>query len=293
MPPAPPSAFDRLLGRFAKLEARRFGSAGAFLAEPFADQNAATLLLLGHEIPEGAREGDQLDVFVYRDSEGRPLATTQVPKLALGEVAFLRVTAVTEFGAFVDWGLPKELLVPFSQQTLPLDVGSRHPIGLYVDDSGRLAGTMRISEMLDQHNQHFEQDEWVNGEAWRNDPEIGLFAILERTSVGLVPREEPHGLARGQAARFRITNILPDGKLELSLRGHAHEQLDDDADHVLAMLRQPNPPRLGDRSSPEDIRDVFGLSKKAYKRAVGRLLKDKLVELDTKGHVRALPSQMK
>lgn len=283
---SPSSAFDHLLGRHSRLELKRFGPSGAFLAEPEAGPQAPTLLLLGPEIPEGARVGDVLSVFVYLDSEDRPLATIGSPKLELGEVAFLRVSAITRFGAFVDWGLPKELLVPFSQQTRELEVGTLQAIGLYLDDSGRLAGTMRVTEMLRQRARHFEQDEWVNGEAWRWDSEIGLFVIVERTALGLVPAQEPHGLRRGDAAKFRVTNVLPDGKLELSLRGFAHEQLVDDAQRVLQVLARPQLPRVGDKSEPELLRELFGLSKKAFKRAVGRLLKERALELDDEGYVR-------
>jgi len=285
MPPVE-SPFLASLGRFAKLRIRRFGTAGAFLATPGAEPSAPTLLLLGPEIPPGAREGDELTVFVYLDSEGRALATTLAPKLGLGEVAFLEVTANTDFGAFVDWGLPKELLVPFAEQTLDLRVGARHAIGLYIDKRGRLAGTMRVSEMLGTRADGFQQDEWVNGEAWRLDPEIGLFVIVERRFVGLLPSDEPHSLGRGDAARFRVSNVLPDGKMELSLRGHAHEQLELDAERILAALSRPDAPSVGDRSSPEQIRELFGLSKKAFKRAVGRLLRDGVAELDPRGNVR-------
>jgi len=285
MPPAS-SVFDHLLGRACQLELKRITPSGAFLAEPESEPQAPTLLLLGPEIPEGARPGDMLSVFVYLDSEDRPLATTSVPKLSLGEVAFLRVSATTKFGAFVDWGLPKELLVPFSQQTRQLDVGAREAIGVYLDDSGRLAGTMRVTEMLRSRTRRFEQDEWVEGEAWRQDPEIGLFVIVERAALGLVPRQEPHGLSRGQAAKFRVTNVLPDAKLELSLRGFAHDQLADDAERILAVLRRPQPPRVGDKSDPDEVRELFGLSKKAFKRAVGRLLKEQVLEIDAQGHVR-------
>jgi predicted RNA-binding protein (virulence factor B family) len=280
-----------LLGHFVELELRRFGSSGAFLAEVGSEPDAPTVLLLGREIADGAREGDRIAAFVYQDSEGRPLATTTAPKLALGEVAFLRVTALTSFGAFVDWGLPKELLVPLSEQTVELHVGARQPIGLYLDDRGRLTGTMRVAEMLSTRSQGLEQDAWVDGEAWRNDPEIGLFAIILRSFVGLLPKDEPHTLGRGDAASFRITNILPDGKLELSLRAHAHEQLADDAEHVLATLRRPGTPPVGDRSEPEQLRELFGLSKKAFKRAVGRLLKEQAVEITAQGHVKPLAAK--
>lgn len=288
---APRQYFEHLLGRSVELEIRRFGSAGAFLAEPDSRADAQTLLLLGPEIEGGAREGDRLTVFVYLDSEGRPLATTKAPKLTLGEVAFLRVSALTSFGAFMDWGLPKDLLLPLREQTLELHVGDRHPIGLYVDEeTGRLTGTMRVSEMLSNDGQEYEQDQWVDGEAWRRDPDIGVFVIVERTHVGLLPAYEPHSLRRGDNARFRVANILPDGKMELSLRAHAHEQLTGDAARVLTMLKRPATPKVGDTSGPEQIRDIFGLSKKAFKRAIGRLLKEGAVEMGADGYVRLRPA---
>ena len=284
-------SYDDLLGRSVTLRIRRIGPPGAFLEVGERED----ILLLGPEIPEGAQVGDDVAVFVYRDSEGRPIATPRVPKVELGQVAFLEVTECTEFGAFVDWGLQKELLVPFAQQTVDLTPGARHPIGLYIDASGRLAGTMRVSEMLGGEKVtrsvipdggQWELDEWVDGEAWRNDPDIGLFVIVERSFVGLVPATEPHGLSRGEAGRFRVTNVLPDGKIELSLRGHAHEERGNDGQKILAALARPNAPKIGDKSSPEEIRSVFGLSKKAFKRAVGGLLKQRSVTVDDDGFVR-------
>jgi uncharacterized protein len=255
------------------------------LAEVGSAPDAPTVLLLRREMPEGARVGDRVSAFVYQDSEARPLATTTKPQLLLDQVAFLRVTSVTSFGAFVDWGLPKDLLVPLANQTQELHVGARQPIGLYLDDRGRLTGTMRVTEMLGTRSEGIEQDEWVDGEAWRKDPEIGVFVIVERVFVGLLPAQEPNTLGRGDAARFRVTNILPDGKMELSLRAPIHEQLEDDAQHVLALLQRPGTPSVGDGSSPEQLRAAFGLSKKAFKRAVGRLLKNGDVELTPQGYV--------
>lgn len=283
-----------LLGRRATLTIRRFGSPGALLAV----NESEDILLLGAEIPEGAEIGDEVDVFIYLDSEARPIATTRVAKLALGEVAFLEVTELTRFGAFVDWGMPKELLVPFAEQTADMRPGTRYAIALYLDDSGRFAGTMKVSEVLDgarrarhDHDVQWKEDEWVEGEAWRNDPEIGLFVIVERAFVGLVPATEPHSLTRGQAARFRVTNILRDGRIELSLRKHAHEELADDANAILAALARPNPPRVGDRSSPDAIRDAFGISKKAFKRAVGRLLRERSVVSGRDGTLSLAPKR--
>lgn len=277
-------SFQELLGRHVTMTIRRFGPPGAFLAAE-GDTDDQVLLLIGSEIPEGAKVGDALEVFVHFDSEGRPLATTRKAKLELGEVAFLEVTSLTKFGAFVDWGLAKELLVPFGEQTADMHVGSRYAIGLFVDDTGRLAGTMRVSEML-RSRAEWQDDEWVMGEAWRDEPEIGLFVILERSFVGLVPRSEPHRLKRGEPARFRVSNILPDGKVELSLRAHAHEELEGDAKNILAVVTKPGAPRVSNKASPEEIRDLFGLSKKAFKRAVGRLLKEGSVDIDERGFLR-------
>lgn len=275
---------DDLLGRHVTLAIRRFGSPGALLAVNAHEE----VLLLGSEIPEGAQVGDEVEVFVYLDSEERPLATTRRAKLELGEVAFLEVTALSRFGAFVDWGLPKELLVPFGEQTTELRQGERYAIGLYRDERGRFVGTMKVREMLERPSPDvtWKEDEWVEGEAWRNEPGIGLFVIVERAFVGLVPHTEPHGLARGEAARFRVTNVFPDGKIELSLRGHAHEELEGDAERVLAVLQRKDAPRASDKASPDEIRDTFGLSKKAFKRAVGRLLKEGRVTLASDGAIR-------
>lgn len=276
--------YDDLLGRVVTLPVRRFGPPGAFLALRADDlgPDGPTLLLPGGEVPEGTRQGDPLDVFVHLDSEDRPIATIHAPRLKLGEVAFLEVTDVAPFGAFVDWGPLKELLVPRAEQTREVHVGDRHPVGLYLDDSKRLAGTLRVTEMLREIGE-FTQDEWVEGEAWRREPGLGVFVILERRFVGLLPASEPHTLARGEAARFRVANVLDDGKVELSLRGHAHEELKGDAEKILAILSLPNGPRIGDRSTPDEIRTTFGLSKKAFKRAVGRLLKQRTVAVDRDG----------
>jgi len=278
-----------LVGRTAALRVCRLGTAGASLAVEPADTayangadddpDAPVVLLPNREVPDGTQVGDELSVFVTLDSEDRPIATTSMPKVHLGEVAFLTITAMTEVGIFVDWGLPKELLVPFREQTHELAVGQRHPIGLFVDKTGRLAGTMRVSEML-RDKPAMTAGEWVAGEAWRVDPEVGLFVIVERRFVGLVPKNEPHALARGASAMFRVTRVRADGKFELSLRAKAHEEIEDDAEHVLELLREPGAPPVSDRATPDEIRKRFGLSRKAFKRAVGRLLKDGVVTID-------------
>ena len=278
--PRPPRTFTDILGRSSELRIERVQKEGATLS---AGSGGPGVLLPAGEVPARAQPGQVLNAFVYLDSGDRPVATTREPRLELDEVAFLEVTALTEFGAFVDWGLEKDLLVPFAEQTKELTVGKREPIGLYLDSSGRLAGTMRVAEMLSTDGTDFDLDEWVEGEAFRNEPEIGLFVIVERRFVALLPSSEPHQLSRGEAASFRVSKRHADGKFELSLRRHAHEHLADDADKVLKVIRARPSLRIGDRSNPEEIRRLFGLSKKAFKRAVGGLLKKGAVELDADG----------
>jgi predicted RNA-binding protein (virulence factor B family) len=273
-------SLDDLLGREATLPLLRFGPPGAFFE---VDAGSTSLVLLpGAEVPVGAAVGDEIPLFVYLDSEDRPIATTRSPRVTLGDVAFLRVTDVTRFGAFVDWGLAKDLLVPFAEQTRDVQVGERHPVGLYIDDTRRLAGTMRVAEMLEEGGD-FAQDEWVDGESWRLEPGVGTFVIVERRFVGMIPAEEPHRLSRGEAARFRVTQVHPDRKIELSLRGHAHEEREADAARIMAYLARKNAAPIGDRSSPEAIRAAVGLSKKAFKRAAGALLKSGEARIDGQG----------
>jgi len=278
---------ENVLGRRVRLPVLRIVAPGAFLAidpEERGD-DAPVVLLPSADVPAGTHAGDSLEVFIYLDSDDRPIATTREPALTLGEVTFLEVTAVTQIGAFVDWGLAKELLVPYAEQGRELHVGERQPIGLYVDKTKRLAGTMFVTDMLGMPPSGIRAGTWVSGEAWRNEPELGLFAILDRSYVGLVPASEPHRLRRGERAEFRIAHVLPDGKVVLSLRRHAHEELASDAETILAVLSRGGAPAVGDRSDPEVIRELFGLSKKAFKRAVGGLLKAGKVVIDDRGCV--------
>lgn len=274
---------DDLLGRHARLRVRRIGPPGAFL-ELDDDPDGFCVLLPRAELAEEPQVGDELQVFLYLDTHDRPIATTRAPALTLHEVAFLEVSDTTRVGAFVEWGLPKQLLVPFAEQTRELRRGERHPIGLIQDSSGRLAGTMRIRELLHEGGD-FRVGEWVDGEAWREEEGVGVFVILERRFLALLPEREPHDLRRGKAASFRIAHVWPDGRVELSLRGHAHDELESDATHVLRVLTSEDAPRVSDHSSPEQIRAHFALSKKAFKRAVGRLLKQGQVTLAADGRV--------
>jgi predicted RNA-binding protein (virulence factor B family) len=277
------------LGQRVTLRVERLTQYGAALGQntealPPEGARVPTVLLPRREVKPDLAVGHLVDVFLYLDSEDRLTATMLSPRLALGEVVFLRATAHANFGTFFDWGLGKELLVPLGEQTRDVRIGERHPIGLIIDGTGRLAGTMKIAELLEQPHAH-EVNQWLEGQVWRYERGLGLFVILGRRRAALLPENEVHELRPGHSARFRVSAVLPDGKIRLSLRGLAHTHLADDGETILAALSQDNPPRLSDDSDPEDIREALGLSKKAFKRAVGGLLKARRVIIDDAGYV--------
>ena len=276
------------LGCYTTLWVKRRAQPGLYLGGQAEGNDGATVLLPNRDAPDVV-DGTALEVFVYLDSEDRPIATTKRPRIALGEVAFLTCRDLAPFGAFFDWGLAKDLLVPKALQTREVRVGDRMPVGLVRDDTGRLAGTMRVSEMLGTPPA-CQVGDWVPGQVLRYEAGIGTFIIIDKHSVGLVPATEPHTMRRGDEGRFRVTAVLSDGKVELSLRARALEQRVDDGELILTALRGPNPPRLGDHSDPDDVRAVLGISKKAFKRAVGGLLKERKVIIDDRGYVTLAPA---
>lgn len=268
-----------LLARTLPLRVERLTSEGASLlaaGEP-------TPIHLPHgEVTPDLWEGDELDAFIYPDRQGRLFATRKRPAIELGEARFLQVSALTDFGAFIDWGLAKELFLPKREQTQPIREGDWIPVALLVDDEERVCATMRLAGLLPEGGP-CEKGATVEGEAWRNEPGLGLFVIVDHRWVALLPAEEPHRLRRGEKAEFRVARILPDGKVTLTLRGPAFQEADRDARRLLADLTSANPARLGDHSPPEAIRDRYGLSKKAYKRAAGRLIKQGKATIEPSG----------
>lgn len=242
-------------------------------------------------LPPNTRVGQPVEVFVLTDVQGLAIASATLPLLSFDEVRFLEVTADTDLGVFVDWGLPKELLVPKREQLVRMRPGQRYPVALKTDRQGRLLGTAHVAELLHREPHAFTAGQWVDGEAWRNDPNIGLFAIIEGKWVGLVPKDEPHRQTRGQNAKYRISHVLPDGKLELSLRNPGATELPNDVALVFDVLTQNPALRVGDDTSPDEIRNLFGISKKAFKRVLGVLLKRGDIEFDAHGFARVAGPQ--
>lgn len=276
-------ALTDVLGRTTPLVLERIDGRFAYLRLPPPAVHSEPIVVARVELPPGIREGSTVEAFVLQDAQGQWTASFEQPKLQVGEVAFLRVASVVEFGAFVEWGLRKDLLVPSAEQGRALHSGETQPFGLILDRRGRLTGTSHFRKLLDLVPAPFAEGVWVEGEAWRNEPGIGLFVIVAKRWLGLVPAAEPHTQERGQAARYRVSQVLADGKLELSLRGPARDELENDAERILAILQRPNPPKVGDETSPDQVRALFGISKKAFKRALGVLLKRDAIQLDGNG----------
>lgn len=239
------------------------------------------------DAPETVQIGDSLDVFVYLDTNDKPIATTAKPKVMPGEVAFLKVVDSTPFGYFMDWGLPRDLFVPFRETLGPMEIGEMHAISPYIDDTERLAGTCRLSQVLEA--EEYSAGDRVEGVIWRHEPGIGTFVILERHSLALIPATEVCRLEPGTETIFRVSRILEDEKVEVSLREPAHQALDGDAQKLMEYLARPGVPKLSDDVSPALVTARLSLSKKAMKRAAGHLLKQGIIALDDKGYYQIVP----
>lgn len=267
------------LGRMQELEVKRITSVGAFLNVKDSSADDRDVLLPRKEVPDGSKAGELFQVFIYRDFEDRLTATTRRPKLELGEIGLLRVVDMTKIGAFLDWGLEKDLFLPFSEQTMKLELGEEYLIGLYIDKSDRLCGTMKVKDFLRSDSPHKEGD-WVKGTIYSINEEFGAFVAVDNKYEGLIPKRELIGVYRpGETVELRITNVKEDGKLDLSLRDKFYIEIEDDAERIETLARESGGQvMLNDYSSPEEIRKELYMSKSAFKRAVGRLLKEGKIE---------------
>lgn len=252
---------------------------GVYLGET-ADAGAdARVLLPAKQVPEGLTIGDSTEVFIYRDSDDRLIATTAVPLIALHEVKPLTVREVSKIGAFLDWGLPKDLLLPFREQTAKVEAGDEVLAALYVDRSGRLAATMKVYPYL-RTDSPYIPGAGVTGRVYQITEGHGAYVAVDDRFSGMIPeREMPRNVRVGDMLELRVTKVKEDGKLDLSTREKAWLQMDEDAEAVLSLIKEEYEGVLpfDDKADPEVIRDVFGLSKAAFKRAVGRLYKERRV----------------
>lgn len=241
------------------------------------------VLLPKKQVPEGVEPGDPVEVFLYKDSQDRMIATTHEPKIHMGELAVLKVIGTGKIGAFLDWGLEKDLFLPFKEQTTRIQTGDECLVALYVDKSERLCATMRVHDRL-QTDSGYQKDDMVEGIVYGMSREYGVFVAVDNRYFARIPKKEVYGhFEIGQRVRARVTGVKEDGKLDLSVREKIPMQMDKDAEFVYEKIcKNGGELMLNDSSDPEEIRQKLGMSKNAFKRAVGRLLREKKIEIREK-----------
>ena len=271
------------LGKTQTLQVIKSTDFGIYLnSEDTPDPN--NVLLPKKQIPEGITIGDQVTVFIYKDSEDRLIATTAEPKIKLNEISVLKVKESGNIGAFLDWGLAKDLLLPFKEQTYKVQAGDEVLVMLYIDKSNRLCASMKVYHHL-LLDSPYKKDDKVTGIVYEIINEFGAFVAVDNKYSALIPPNELFSsLKPGDKVEARITSIKEDGKLNLSTREKSYLQMDQDAELIYKKL-QENGGFLPyhDKSDSEDIKAMFNLSKNAFKRSIGRLMKQEKITIGSDG----------
>ncbi len=240
------------------------------------------ILLPRRYVPEGIEKGDEVDVFVYLDSDDLIVATTDTPKAKVGECAYLKVAEVNRVGAFMDWGLPKDLLVPFSEQVKPMEAERSYVVTLFLDKyTKRIAASAKLSHFLSEQNDGFEVDQAVDLLIW-GKTDLGYKAVINGTHLGLLFAGDVfRKLSYGQKLKGYIKLIRPDGKINLTLQLANQESRDSLSQQILDHLQAlGGESAVTDKSPPDVINKQFGVSKKNFKRALGGLYKQRLIVIE-------------
>lgn len=273
------------LGEKQELEVIKKVDFGVYLAEKSGSDEK--VLLPVKQVPEGCDIGSRLEVFIYKDSDDRLIATTKTPKIMLGDVRMLRVKETGKIGAFMDWGLEKDVLLPFKEQTRKVRAGEEVLCAMYIDKSSRLCVTMNVYKYL-LDKSPYSKDDKVIGTVYELSDNFGAFVAVDDIYSGLIPKKELYGnIQIGNSVNARVMSVREDGRLNLSLREKAYLQMDSDADKLMKMLEEGGG-RLpfNDKAAPELIREKTDMSKNEFKRAVGRLLKEGKIEIKPDSIVR-------
>ena len=240
------------------------------------------VLLPVKQVPADVEIGDALTVFVYRDSQDRLIATTNTPKIELDRIAKLKVAQISQIGAFLDWGLEKDLFLPFKEQTYKVKPGDECLVVLYVDKSSRLCASMRRVYNYLVPTDCYEKDSQVSGTVIEINPDYGAYVAIDDKYYGMIPNNELFSKVNiGDRIEGRVVKVRDDGKLMIGLRKKAYLQMDDDSQFVLDEIKKRGG-RLpfNDKASPELIRSQFNMSKNEFKRAVGRLFKERKIVIN-------------
>lgn len=273
------------LGKIQELAVVERSDFGLYLAElPYDEDVCEKVLLPNPEVTENIKLGDMLNVFIYKDTKDRIIATTKRPQLVLGEINVLKVAEITDIGAFMEWGLLKDLLLPFKEQLGKVELNKSYVVGLYVDKTNRLCATMKVYNLLKSHTP-YEINKTTKGLVYQISDEFGVFVAVDGKYHGLIPKREIYqNYTIGEWIDVRVVKIRNDGKLELSTRKQINGQMEVDAKKLLDVLKQNDGIlNLNDKSSPMDIKLKLNMSKASFKRAVGRLLKEGAIEFTDTG----------
>ncbi len=268
------------LGKKQKLQVLKKVDFGVYLGESMQTDVKEKVLLPIKQVPEQTKEGDILEVFIYKDSMDRMIATVREPDLQVGETAVLKVVQTSRIGAFLDWGLEKDLLLPFREQTMRVKEGQECLVALYIDKSDRLCATMKVYPYLSLRTPYGMNDE-VQGRVYEISERFGVFVAVDDHYCAMVPKREAQGKFRiGEVRKFRVTEVKEDGKKNLSAHQKAYLQIGEDAKLVRKVIDEfAGVLPFDDKVYPQVIEREFGLSKNAFKRAVGHMLKNGEIEI--------------
>ncbi|MGN1314317.1 MAG: S1 RNA-binding domain-containing protein [Lachnospiraceae bacterium] len=271
------------LGERQQLEIIKKVDFGVYLMDPQERNSDERVLLPMKQLPREKTIGDLIEVFLYRDSKDRMIATTTHPLIELNQVKALKVIEVAKIGAFLDWGLEKDLLLPFGEQTKKVKAGDECLVTLYIDKSSRLCATMKVYHQLKSDSPYRKNDR-VEGIVYEISKNFGAFVAVDDCYSALIPRKEFFGeLEPGDRIQARVTAVKEDGKLDLSIREKLPVQIALDAEKVIQIIREfDGALPFNDKANPEVIRREMGMSKNEFKRAVGHLLKEKKIEITEK-----------
>lgn len=274
------------LGEFQFLQVVKCVDFGVYLAEE--PEDSTRVLLPKKQVPPDTQLGDEIEVFLYKDSKDRLISTVRKPKLTLGGCAALKVLSIGSIGAFLDWGLEKDLFLPFKEMTREVRKGDEVLVTLYIDKSRRLCASMKeLYERLSQDSP-YQKGDLVTGRIYEFSNHFGTFVAVDDRYSAMIPSHEDCSMLKiGDVIQARVTNVKPDGKLDVTRREKAYIQMDADAQKVLEVLdAYAGVLPFNDKASPEVIQREMKMSKNAFKRAVGRLYKERKIEI-TENAIRA------
>lgn len=266
------------IGKNQVLTIDHFTPVGAYLYDGI--DNMRTVLLPKKEVPKDKRKGDTVAVFVYKDSQGRIISTTRKPYIEIDKLALLKVVSKTKIGAFLDIGLERDVLMPFAEIQGQVHEGKYYLVKLYLDKSERLAATMKIRDNLKTDSPYKENDS-VSGTIYSIHKDHGLFVAVDELYDSMIPKDEAKGIYEvGEIIQARVAQKKKDGRLVLSLKDRAYLYIDEDSETILDILEDNGGVlNIGDKSDPDLVKKETGLSKSAFKKAMGKLYKEKSIKI--------------